>query len=156
MRSLLLTITASLLAVGCLTAAPENRPLEPGSPAAFDASGINSEHRSGRILLALTFSGGGTRAAAFSYGVLQELAETPVVIEGRERRLLDEVDLISSVSGGSFTSAYYGLFGDQIFRDFEPVFLRKNVQARLAFEVLRPRNWLGRLRTDRSQRDAGQ
>jgi NTE family protein len=62
-------------------------------------------------LLILAFSGGGTRAAAFAYGVLEELAATPVVLGGRPRRLLDEVDLISAVSGGSFTAAYYGLYG---------------------------------------------
>ena len=73
----------------------------------------------------LSFSGGGTRAAAFSYGVMKELRDTLVSIEHKERTLLSEVDIISSVSGGSFTSAYYGLFGDQIFDDFKEVFLYK-------------------------------
>ena len=67
-------------------------------------------------MLILAFSGGGTRAAAFAYGVLEELAATPVVLGGRPRRLLDEVDLISAVSGGSFTAAYYGLYGFQALR----------------------------------------
>ena len=67
----------------------------------------------------VAFSGGGTRAAAMAYGVLEELRDTNIVIEGRESRLLDEVTHISSVSGGSFTSAYYGLYGDRIFNDFE-------------------------------------
>ncbi len=58
------------------------------------------------INLLLAFSGGGTRAAALSYGVLQELRDTRVNIDGREERLLDEVDLIASVSGGNFTSEY--------------------------------------------------
>jgi len=49
----------------------------------------------------------GTRAAALSYGVLEELARTEVVWEGQKRRLLDEVDYISAVSGGSFTAAYF-------------------------------------------------
>lgn len=63
----------------------------------------------------LAFSGGGTRAEALAYGVLEELRDTEVLIDGKPRRLLDEIDLISSVSGGSFTSAYYGLHGDRIF-----------------------------------------
>jgi len=62
------------------------------------------------------------------------------------------VDLISSVSGGSFTAAYFGLHGDGIFDRFEDRFLRKNVQAGLLLEVLRPRYWLGLLHIDRSQR----
>ena len=71
------------------------------------------------LLLLLTFSGGGTRAAAFSYGVLETLRDTKVTIHGHEGRLLDKVDWISGVSGGSFTAAYYGLFRDRIFQDFE-------------------------------------
>ncbi len=47
----------------------------------------------------LAFSGGGTRAAALSYGVLEELRRTDVVVKGKHRRLLDEVDLITGVSG---------------------------------------------------------
>lgn len=62
----------------------------------------------GDIALILAFSGRGTRAAALTYGVLEELRDTHIVIDGGPRRLLDEIDIISSVSGGSFTSAYYG------------------------------------------------
>jgi len=45
-------------------------------------------------LFVLSFSGGGTRAAAFSYGVLEELRRTEILVEGRQRRLIDEVDVI--------------------------------------------------------------
>jgi NTE family protein len=60
---------------------------------------------------------------------------------GKSRRLLDEVDGISSVSGGSFTAGYYGLFGDRIFQDFESKFLKKNIQGALLLGVLNPVNW---------------
>jgi len=63
--------------------------------------------RSGDLLLIVAFSGGGTRAAAFSYGVLEELRDTRVTLNERNRRLLDEVDILSGVSGGSFPAAYY-------------------------------------------------
>jgi NTE family protein len=92
----------------------------------------------------LAFSGGGTRAAAFAYGALHELAHIQVMTENGPRPLLHEVDVISSVSGGSFTAAYYGLFGDKIFEDFEERFLRRNVEGELLEEVLNPFNW-GRL-----------
>jgi len=36
----------------------------------------------------LNFSGGGTRAAAMAYGVLKELRDTPVTIDGQQGRLL--------------------------------------------------------------------
>lgn len=97
--------------------------------------------QSGDVWLALTFSGGGTRAAAFAYGVLQELRDTTVMIDGQPRRLLDEVDLISSVSGGSFTSAYYGLHGDRIFEDYEEVFLRRDIQGYLLRALFNPFRW---------------
>ncbi len=88
----------------------------------------------------LAFSGGGTRAASLSYGVLEELARTPVGAAPAQHRLLDDVGLISSVSGGSFTAAYYGLYGDRIFSDFESQFLKKNVQTGLLLRVLAPWN----------------
>lgn len=99
----------------------------------------------------LTFSGGGTRASAMAYGVLEELRDTTVVVDGKETRLLDEVTHISSVSGGSFTSAYYGLYGDRIFEDFESEFLLKNVESYLTKSALNPFHWLSRKgRTERS------
>jgi len=99
----------------------------------------------------VTFSGGGTRAAAMAYGVLEELRDTPVLIEGQQSRLLDHVTHMSSVSGGSFTSAYYGLYGDAIFDNFEDEFLRKNVEGALTRSVLNPFHWFGRKgRTERA------
>src|SRR5438552_12473723 len=80
----------------------------------------------------LTFSGGGTRAAALAYGVLQELART---------KILDEVDVISSVSGGSFTAAAYALAGKMPLDDFERDFLRHDIQSDLVHAALSPRNW---------------
>ncbi len=98
---------------------------------------------SDKVLLILAFSGGGTRAAALSYGVLEELRDREVTIEGKKRRVLDEVDLISAVSGGSFTAAYFGLFGDRIFQDFEGRFLEKDIQGALTNRVLfNPINWV--------------
>lgn len=89
----------------------------------------------------LAFSGGGTRAAALSYGVMQELHDTKIDSGNQQVRMLDEVDLISSVSGGSFTSAYYGLYGDDIFKNYESDFLRTSVQSSLISKLLSPGYW---------------
>jgi NTE family protein len=97
--------------------------------------------RSPEMLVLVAFSGGGTRAAAFAYGVLQELAATEVSTEKGSRKLLQEIDVISSVSGGSFTSAYYGLYGERIFEDFEERFLRKDVEGAIALQLGKPNNW---------------
>jgi NTE family protein len=106
----------------------------------FDAleAGVNTDS----LFICLAFSGGGTRAAAFSYGVLSKLASTAITWEGNPVRLLDEVDCISSVSGGSFTSAYYALYGDAIFKDFGSKFLYRNIQGELIRKALNPLNWV--------------
>ena len=95
-------------------------------------------HLDDTTFVVLAFSGGGTRAAAFSYGVLEKLRDTPVVIEGRTSSLLSRVNVISSVSGGSYTAAYYGLFGDRIFTDFAPHFLYRDWQRKLISLLLNP------------------
>src|SRR5580698_10148462 len=77
----------------------------------------------GEILLALAFSGGGKRSAAFAYGALLGLRSMTIVDEGHRRPLLDDVDYISSVSGGSFPATYYGLYRDEAFKTFESSFL---------------------------------
>jgi NTE family protein len=97
--------------------------------------------RDPEVLVMLALSGGGTRASAFAYGVLQELAATTITTSRGERRLLDEVDIISSVSGGSFTNAYFGLYGDRIFEDFEERFLRVPIQSDLKKGVFAPGHW---------------
>src|SRR5438046_1679717 len=57
--------------------------------------------------IVLSLSGGGLRAAAFAHGVLTALES--VKTAGGD--LLDDVALISSVSGSSLTAAYYGVYG---------------------------------------------
>jgi NTE family protein len=100
-----------------------------------------SPERSESLVVVVAFSGGGTRAAAFAYGVMEAMRDIKITWEGRERRLLDEVDSITSVSGGSFPAAYYGLFGDRIFEDFEEKFLDVDVQGHLKGSFLNPFNW---------------
>ncbi len=95
-------------------------------------------HASRDTFVVLAFSGGGTRAAAFSYGVLEKLRETVIAVDGQPTRLLDLVDVITSVSGGSYTAAYYGLFGDRIFDGFPSRFLYRNWQGELVGLLRRP------------------
>lgn len=172
LTALALTLTTAL---GCASY-PKTKPLARYDLAAgyrfeqlppgvrIGTSGRNSD----RLFVVLAFSGGGTRAAALSYGVLRQLRDVrfhvndetgePVECEPAdspkcqaiERTLLDEVDVISSVSGGSFTAAYYALNGAAIFDEGGPFhrhFLYHPVQRELfARAVYHPQNW-ARLRS---------
>jgi NTE family protein len=93
------------------------------------------------ILLALAFSGGGKRSAAFAYGALLGLRDMTVTQDGQRRPLLDDVDYIASVSGGSFPATYYGLYRDRIFTDFEGDFLKRDINAHIFGIYLLPWNW---------------
>ncbi len=142
--NLLIPVTSFLLFLsGCTATYPVNPPLAHVDP----AQGYNIQNMAksadnhDQALVMLAFSGGGTRAAAFSYGVLKELSESYIGQDEQRRALSKEIDVISGVSGGSFTAAYFGLYGDRIFEDYEQVFLRRDVQGELTSQVLNPLNW---------------
>src|SRR5476651_1720290 len=140
----LLVSTASLLLVfwsGCVHA-PLNKILsEDAAPKQIRFVPRPSRAPSEDVAIILFFSGGGTRAAAFSYGVLKELSRTTIPSAGAPRRLLDDVEAVAAVSGGSFTAAYYCLYHDRIFQDYESRFLKRNVQGALALHMLNPIVW---------------
>lgn len=132
----------AVLAAGCASR-PINAPLaqvDPKGGYRFDTR--LPREGSSDTMVVLAFSGGGTRAAAFSYGILEELRRTDVIgPQGRRIRLLDEVDVITGVSGGSFTALAYGLYGDKLFDEYEQRFLKRNVQGELVARFLAPHNW---------------
>ena len=145
-----MTRVPSLLAVTCLLllGACATRPVNPPITQTDLRTGYRVETRLAQSknskddLVVLAFSGGGTRAAAFSYGVLEFLKRTEVVApNGARVRLLDSIDVITGVSGGSFTALAYGLYGDKLFDDYEQRFLKRNVQGDLIGRALSPRYW---------------
>ncbi len=106
-RISILALCAVLFGCASIQNAPVN---EPGSNVGLAGSvHLNFEERGQEDddLVGLSFSGGGTRAAAFSFGVLTQMAQTPV--RGGGASMLDRIDFISGVSGGAVTAAYYGL-----------------------------------------------
>ncbi len=60
----------------------------------------------------------------------KHLRDTNIEVNGETVNLLEEVDMISSVSGGN-TAAYYDLYGDQIFENYEETFLYHEVSKDL-------------------------
>jgi len=136
-------ISAALcvLAAGCAHWPPTPQLQQAGAP----GYRLGEQTRAGQsddLLVILAFSGGGTRAAALGYGVLEELRRTEVKVNGVKRRLLDEVDVISAVSGGTFPATYYALRGEKTFEEFEAKVLARNFETELAKRIiLSPGNW---------------
>src|SRR6516165_9246669 len=141
--ALLAFVVALLLAPDRCAHRPVNPPLshiEARSEQSFE--GLERTRGEHDDLVILAFSGGGTRAAAFSYGALEALRRIEIVTKtGRKTRLLDQVDVITGVSGGSFTALAYGLYGEKLFDEYEDRFLKRNVQGELTTRTFDPLNW---------------
>jgi NTE family protein len=140
---------------------PINRELNKDKPQTRVRSDLPEfPERSEELYLLVALSGGGMRAAALSYGVLEALSMIEVPTPDNavdpsngqaKRTLLEEIDVVSSVSGGSFPAAYYCLYKDRIFEDFKDRFLYYKVQEQLILRLLSPINlykvsspWYGR------------
>jgi len=139
---LLIGAVAAASIAGCASR-PINQPIsqvdtESGYRASVRLPKLNNDPNT---LFLLAFSGGGTRAAAFSYGVLEELRRTVLLAGGEHRTLLDEVDLIAGVSGGSFTALSYALYGDKLFSEYETRFLKRDVEGALIGRLINPFYW---------------
>jgi NTE family protein len=140
---ILLLVLAILALAGCASR-PINEPITQFDPASgyrpylLMPKRVNNDPHT---LFVLAFSGGGTRAAALSYGVLEELRRTEIVVDGQRRRLIDEVDIITGVSGGSFTALAYALYGERLFAEYEQRFLKRDVQGDLLQRALNPFYW---------------
>jgi NTE family protein len=134
---ILVVFLFSLLLVGCSWHYTINAPLERYDQAhGYRFGNIQHGGASDDMLVALTFSGGGMRAAALAYGVLEQLAKERITWNGRTHRLLDEVDMIHAVSGGSITAAYYALYRDGIFEQFEHLVLNRNLQDEIESKIV--------------------
>ena len=140
-------ILAILLLQGCSYVKPvPNQPLAQWDPTVGyrfrNLVPPNSANTDG-VLIVAAFSGGGTRASTLAFGVLRELSRQQITWEGKQKRLLDELDIIFALSGGTFTAGYYALRGDRIFHDFEARFLRKDWESELKARVFKsPSNWI--------------
>jgi NTE family protein len=135
-----------LLAGGCAGMHIENTPLQAGDgnpdlrtidPASAD-----------RPVILMTFSGGGSRAAALAESVLRELSQTSYAASDGPHMLTEDVKLISSVSGGSVTAAWFGLrrgpgHWDGDLDGLRSDFLTKDNMATLELDAVNPITWFG-------------
>jgi len=135
-------LAAAALLAACATR-PVNPPIKQAEPDRGYSFAARTSGQRPPDLVVLAFSGGGTRAAAFSYGTLEALRATPQPASSARGAgtLLDAVSVITGVSGGSFTALAYGLYGERLFEDYERRFLKRDVEGELLRRVLQPINW---------------
>lgn len=133
----LLALCAIGLSTACATptSTPINRPMQAGASAGPVAPvvGANGE------AIALALSGGGARAAAFSYGVLLELRDRR---DANGQRLIDDVSLVTAVSGSAPTAAWLGLHGVDGLDGYRAEVLDKDWAGPVRDNVFWPPNWL--------------
>jgi NTE family protein len=129
--TLYVLLLSLLLLGGCASQArfPDNPPLAEAKPT---LSPITPDS----TVLLMTLSGGGSRASAFAYGVMEALHQTPLTTRPDAPTLLDMVDMISAVSGGSIIAAYYGVHGDRLFERFREDFLKQNARDQIRQRML--------------------
>ncbi len=124
------SILASALVAGCASGnfnQPDNQPTSSvPSPTELEQQ---QSPRSGETIIGLSFSGGGTRASAFAYGAIKELAAHEARSGGIGTSLIDDVRFVSGVSGGSVSAAYFALHGKKTIPAFRDNFLYKDPQS---------------------------
>ena len=123
-----------LLLLGCAPwNQPQNQPLQGENAALVEPLSAGD----GELYIGLAFSGGGMRATAFAYGMLQELRAAGVET-GTPNGLLDNVRLVSGVSGGSVMAAQLGLYGPRGLDGFREKFLITDAEAYMTTSALNP------------------
>ena len=140
-RSVALLAILGVLACGCAHWPATPRLERAGAPG-YRLAEVTRPGQSDEMLVVLAISGGGMRAAALGYGAMEELRRTEVTVNGVKRRLLDEVDVISAVSGGTLPATYFCLRGEKTFDEFEEKVLSRNLERELVLRILTPTNWL--------------
>jgi NTE family protein len=153
-RHATLLLAAAFTLASCGSTPTREQPIRTVVPLTAPVLAPGVESNSDKLFVVVTFSGGGKRAAAFSYGVLEALRDIKVTTpDGEQHSLLDEVDLISAVSGGAFTAAYYAMFGKETFESYAPRFLNHDTEKDLWHKVLKPASWPRLARTLVSRSD---
>lgn len=93
-------------------------------------------------VILMAFSGGGARAAGLSFAVLQQLRSLTYQRQNTTVSLLDRVKVVSSVSGGSVTAAYFGASTPDEFAAFSSRVLEKDNMATLEWKAANPVTWV--------------
>ena len=138
-----LGLLATLLLGGCNSlSVPMNEPLHSAAGNnEYRLVDVNRRGGAESTLVLVALSGGGKRSAAFAFGVLRGMQDIHVQPDGQDSTLLDEVDQLAGVSGGSFPAAHFGLYGMKSFETFPDEFLYRDIEAYIWGTFLLPWNW---------------
>ncbi|HEY2585173.1 MAG TPA: patatin-like phospholipase family protein [Tepidisphaeraceae bacterium] len=124
------------------TASPTS---QPASPFPAGASALPPPRYADGCFIGLALSGGGSRSANFAAACMFQL---------QRLGLMQKVDYISSVSGGSLPAAYYCLNGPD---DWNPANVQKTLTQPFASDLitqtLLPWNWLAMIFSDYDRSD---
>lgn len=129
-----LGMAAAISGCGTIDTTPINVVSEKPEPSSPDY--IPDTDADSSTVVALAFSGGGMRAAAWAYGALLGLDSLVTDAGPRERTLVDDVRTVAGTSGGAITAAYLGYKGKDGYRDFRERFLYQNAEAYMATSIL--------------------
>jgi NTE family protein len=125
---------ATLLLAGC-TRSFLNVPL---TGHASNADILPARPGGGDPYIVISFSGGGVRASAFAWAVLNELS---AVSDKAGRKLTDDIRIVSSASGGSVTAAMFGVYGMDGLPALYSDFLTQDNMKALELTALSPITW---------------
>lgn len=111
-----LTLACALAGCGSVTWTEHNPKLLPrgqvdGKPP-YTLSEVLDRPEDSEFIILFAFSGGGKRSASFGYGALKA-ADGIEIKDGFS--LADEIDVVSGVSGGSFTASAFALYHKKLF-----------------------------------------
>lgn len=141
LRSIASCLLAFALAACASLSAEPNRPLETAVNGPSYRITTIPDATSPELFVALAFSGGGKRSAAFGYGALTALREITVDFGRGPRKLTEEIDVVTGVSGGSFTASAFALKRDAMFATYTDQFLKYDLNADIFGLYLIPWRW---------------
>ncbi len=131
-------LVACLVLAGCATRF-ENFPLT-GNQVNPERRAVDVSHEE-RPLILVAVSGGGSRAAALGWVILKEVAKFRYPASSPSRSLIDDIAVVSSVSGGSVIAAYFALYGPEGLERFAPDFLEPDNMRTLGLDAVTPITW---------------
>lgn len=132
-------LAAWLALAGCASTRFENYPLADGQ-VNEERRAIDVSHKE-RPFILVAISGGGSRAATLGWVVLRELSRFRYADDGQSHSLIDDIAVVSSVSGGSVIAAHFALYGAEGLDRFGPDFLEPDNMRTLGLDATNPITW---------------